>query len=345
MLNIYTDTHFLTETHRREVFPLLFDIWFLKSEKLNKYYKLVETVEACDVVVFPINYTSFLKDRVVFNNLLKTANNNNKPIWIYTSGDFGFTNYINNSYTFRLGGFNSKLNQFNFIIPSFINDPYKLLKKDFSALKKEQKPTIGFVGHAQSGVVKYCKEWFNYFKLNVKRTIKKTLADKQFFYPSSIKRAYYLNLLSNNKNLNTNFILRNNYRAGIQTEAAKQKTTQEFYNNMYSNAYTFCSRGVGNFSVRFYETLAMGRIPILLNTDCRLPLDKTIDWKQHCVIIEENEVKNMSEIILEFHNSKTEEEFLVLQEANRLLWETKLKRHQYFIEFHNYFINKSELNA
>ena len=94
MFKIFTDIQFLTETHRSEVFPLLFDMWFLKSEKLSQFYKLVTTVEACDLVVCPINYTSFLQHRVALNNLLQLAKNNNKPIWIYSSGDFGFTNYI-----------------------------------------------------------------------------------------------------------------------------------------------------------------------------------------------------------------------------------------------------------
>jgi len=345
MLKIFTDTQFLTEAHRKEVFPLLFDIHFLKSEALKNYYEITPTIEACNIVIFPINYVSYLKHKVAFTNLLKQAKTNNKPIWIYTSGDYGFTNYILNSYTFRLGGFNSKLNDNSFIIPSFINDPYKTLQKDFSVLKKEEKPSIGFVGHAQPGFIKYIKEVTNYYKGNIKRIINKTFVDKQSFYPSSIKRAYYLDVLQKNYNLNTNFVLRQHYRAGFNSEETKQHTTQEFYNNMYNNAYTFCSRGVGNFSVRFYETLAMGRIPVLLNTDCRLPLDNEINWKQHCVIIEENDAKKMPERILEFHNSKSESEFINLQNSNRKLWETKLKRDKYFIAIHNLFNSKKESNV
>lgn len=344
MLKIFTNTQFLTEAHRREVFPLLFDLHFLKSEKLKNYFVIVNTVETSDVVVLPINYTSFVKNISAINNLLKQAKEHSRPLWIYTSGDFGFTNYIPNSYSFRLGGFNSQLNENSFIIPSFINDPYLILKQGFSEVKKEVQPSIGFVGHAQSGLTKYFKEWFNHFKGTIKRVFRNKLVDTQPFYPSSIKRANYLNLLSNDKRLNTNFMLRNNYRAGVQTETAKQKTTQEFYKNMYNCAYTFCSRGVGNFSVRFYETLAMGRIPILLNTDCRLPLEETIDWKQHCIIIEENEAEKMPEIILEFHNSKTGDAFLEFQKSNRLLWENKLARDQYFIAIHDLFIKKLKIN-
>ena len=345
MLKIYTDQNFLTENYRKEVFPLLFDISFLKTKKLNQEYQLVENVVVSDIVIMPIAYVSFFKHKVAFKALLAAAKENNKPLWIYSAGDFGFTNYIDNSYTFRLGGFDSKLSTSNFIMPSFINDPYTVLKKDFVTLNKEKAPTIGFVGHAQSGSLKYVKEWLSYLKGAVKNTLKSTLVDKQAFYPSSNKRALYLNLLSRDKRLNTQFIRRNNYRAGIASPETKAQTTLEFYNNMYAHAYTLCSRGVGNFSVRFYETLAMGRIPIVINTDCRLPLSDVIDWTKHCIIIEESDIKNMSEIILEFHNSKTEGQFFKLQKNNRLLWESTLVRDKYFVAVHNLFVTKGITNA
>ena len=37
--------------------------------------------------------------------------------------------------------------------------------------------------------------------------------------------------------------------------------------------------------VRFYETLAIGRIPVLIDTDCVLPLNNEIDWYKHCIIV------------------------------------------------------------
>ena len=338
MLRLYTNIDFLTETHRKHVFPLLFDIHYLKNESLLSHYKLVNTIESCDIVVFPIDYVAFLKERSAFLKLQKEAKTHNKPIWIYSGGEYGMTNYIHNSYTFRLGGFDSKLDENTFIIPSFINDPYSTyLKQGFSALPKEDKPSIGFVGHAQSGYGKYFKEALNHLKYKTKRVLNKLIADAQPFYPSSTKRAKYLGKLYASESLNANFILRNSYRAGVQTEADKQKTTQEFYDNIYNNAYTFCIRGVGNFSVRFYETLAAGRIPIVLNTDCRLPLANTIDWSKHCIILEESKKETLEAQIIEFHNKLTAEEFLEIQSDNRKLWENHLARHAYFITMHNLF--------
>ena len=35
---------------------------------------------------------------------------------------------------------------------------------------------------------------------------------------------------------------------------------------MLASPYILCVRGAGNYSARFYEALALGRIPVLVNT-------------------------------------------------------------------------------
>lgn len=341
MLKLYTDKTFLTESYRKYVFPLLFDLHYVKHEVLFDYYTLEDSILNADIVVFPVDYSTFYKNQKAFKKLNQEAKINNKPIWLYTAGDFGFTVHIPNSYNFRLGGFDSKLNNNTFILPSFVNNPYKtILKQPFSTLNKKEKPDIGFVGHANSGVLNYFKSYLSYLRLRLKRLRKLNYFDKQPFYPSSIKRSAYLNKLSLSKNLNTNFILRKKYRAGVSNQLDKAKTTEEFYNNIYNNLYTFCIRGVGNFSVRFYETLAVGRIPVLLNTDCRLPLNQDIQWERHAIIIDESEEETIETQICNFHNSKSNEEIKKIQEHNKMLWETHLQRHSYFIKVHDMFINK-----
>jgi Exostosin family len=341
MLKLFTDKTFLKQAFRRDVFPLLFDLVFLENESIKSKYQLVDSANDCDIIVFPIDYTQFLKHKSSLNNLQKISKKYNKPIWIYTAGDYGFTNYIQNSYTFRLGGFKSKLSDDTFIMPSFVNDPYlNSISQEFSVLKKENQPTIGFVGHAQSGLKKYVSELMNHLKYRFKKSCGLMVADSQVFYPSSVKRANYLAALQRSKLLKTNFILRNNYRGGVQNELEKQESTKDFYNNIFNNAYTFCMRGVGNFSVRFYETLAVGRIPILMDTDCKLPLDNLIDWNKHCVILDEKSKASFEEQILNFHNSKSEMAFETIQKENRLLWETHLILHKYFIKIHDIFSEK-----
>jgi len=337
MLKIYTDKSFLTEAYRRQVFPLLFDLVYVKDKETLLNFEIVESIETSDVVIIPIAYQSFINNKKAYHYLITLAKKNQKKIWIYTAGDFGVTISQLDYVTFRLGGFKSKLPPNTQILPSFINDPYHILNKEFNALSKDQFPTIGFVGHAESGIKKYAKEYLAFLKLNLKQSLKSYKNDFQSFYPSGYKRANYLQLLKSNKNLTTNFIFRQKYRAGVTSLKSRETTTQEFYNNMYHNAYTLCLRGVGNFSVRFYETLAMGRIPVLIDTDCKLPLEEIIDWSKHVLIIKGKEIANLDNEILRFHASLTPNQFKELQESNRQLWINYLKRTSYFKQINSIF--------
>lgn len=106
---------------------------------------------------------------------------------------------------------------------------------------------------------------------------------------------------------------------------------------MSLNAYTFCIRGAGNFSVRLFETIAMGRIPVLINTDCKLPLENEIEWHKHAFIIAENDIINLEKKLLDFHNQFSNKDFKDIQERNRKLWENKLERVSFFKTIHNTF--------
>ena len=122
----------------------------------------------------------------------------------------------------------------------------------------------------------------------------------------------------------------------FRIKKSESDTTIEFYQNIFNNLYTFCLRGTGNFSARFFETLAMGRIPVLVDTDCRLPFHNEIEWKQHCIMIPEKEVNKLGEKIFNFHNDHSEKELNDIQVNNRMIWETYLMKESYFINLANH---------
>lgn len=339
MPKLFTNKRYLTEANRSRVFPLLFDLVFIKNPELCNLYKIVDQIDECDFCVLPLDYGFMVKNEAnELSKFVKEASIADKKIWFYSAGDYGFTNYIPNSYTFRLGGFDSLMDETNMIMPSFISDPYDtFLRTKFQPLKKEVNPSIGFVGHAQTGWIKWTKELSFYMNYRIKRLLFIIHADKQRFYPSSIIRAKLLNEFNQNKNINTDFIFRTKYRAGVKNHEDRKKSSIEFYLNMFNNPYVFCMRGTGNFSVRFYETLAMGRIPVLIDTDCRLPLDNQIIWKNHCVRIQKKSKLSISEQLLIFHKSISEDEFIKFQIRNRNLWLNKLQRKTYFESIIPYF--------
>ena len=83
-------------------------------------------------------------------------------------------------------------------------------------------------------------------------------------------------------------------------------------------------RGGGNFSKRFYETLAMGRIPALVDTDCLLPFESTMTWKDHIVSAGQNELGKLPLAIVDHFTRHEAMGLERLKRGCRGLWEESL---------------------
>ena len=117
----------------------------------------------------------------------------------------------------------------------------------------------------------------------------------------------------------------------------QRQTRNEFINNIISSDYTLCFRGSGNYSLRFYETLCLGRIPLFIDTDCKLPFQNEIDWKSLCLWVNVENLENICEIIIDYHNSISEKKFIEKQLYCREVWVKYLSKEVFFGEqFYNY---------
>lgn len=123
------------------------------------------------------------------------------------------------------------------------------------------------------------------------------------------------------------FIVRDQFWGGAPHNP---KLVAEYYANMERNQYILCNRGAGNFSIRFYQTLASGRIPVLVNTDMPLPFDDRIPWRE-LIVFEKNENDCLARV-LEIHQAG---EYLNMQ--NRCL-ETFAR----FFSWQNFFDRLAE---
>jgi hypothetical protein len=95
----------------------------------------------------------------------------------------------------------------------------------------------------------------------------------------------------------SNFIIRNNFWGGKPHDS---NIINDFLNNIKYSHFNICNRGNGNFSMRFYQVLSCGRIPILLNTDILLPFEDEIDWDN--IIIFANTEEELIEKIVNCSN-------------------------------------------
>ena len=291
-------------------------------------YEVAINNAAIVLLPFSINFYFDTKQQILLEEVNAICKASNKKAYGYISGDFGiqlpeFSNII----YFRQGGFKSQLSNQNKGFPVALSDHFQRLFKLESPIpnKKQDLPVIGFCGHATLSNSKRFKELVKCILENGKRFIKKPF--NKVYEPllaSAYERAKLLSYFEQSTKVKTNFIYRENYRGGAVSEEQRTKTTVEYYNNILASDYVLCVRGAGNFSVRLYETLMMGKIPIFVNTDCLLPFEDKINWKNHVVWVEWKNRKNIAELVADFHSNLSSDEFVHLQISNRKLWKVTL---------------------
>jgi hypothetical protein len=144
--------------------------------------------------------------------------------------------------------------------------------------------------------------------------------DFERYYGSAFKRYTILKQLERANYLETNFIKNIKYLGGEAVSDEKINAKKIYFQNMHQSHYILCFRGWGNFSLRLYETLSAGRIPVIISSDNNLPFTQKINWNLFPVIDNKN-INHIAEYISDFHASISEENFTDLQLKARDIWE------------------------
>lgn len=342
----YPKSHYHPD--RWYVFPLLKP--FIKAEgytdadRIKEYgvsktdFEFTDEIAEADLVILTMAWNYYVKTNqtTLAIGFVKQCQNMGKKIVAINVGDSGVRiPFFENLVVLRYGGYKSKFSKNEFAFPSIIKDPLHTFfyrQKIFLPVYNS-KPVVGFCGKANPSKIDTAKEIFKIAYNNLKFHSGFSSNEPQTLSSSTSLRVEVLNSLQRSPEVTSNFIFRKKYRAGVTSAKEEHNTTLEFYENLRDSFYGVCVRGVGNFSVRFYETLAMGRIPVLIDTDCALPFDDKLDWKNHVVWIKYKDRMKVAEKVVEYHKSMSPEEFLELLEHNRKLWESKLTLKGFFKNF------------
>ncbi|MBR9758580.1 MAG: exostosin family protein [Algicola sp.] len=340
----YPQDHY-NAAHRGEVFPLLKPFLkaegFTDAERIKLYgvsqqdYTFVNTIQEAEVVILPMSWNYYTKTHQLkkAKAFIENAAQLNKKVWIAMLGDSGLPipNY-KHTLVFRASGYASKLPKNHRGLPVFITDPLQRFYATTQVFESayHKKPIVGFCGQASFRQLTRVKELLNIGLKNAAFYLNQRPFTPEAWGSSSFLRGTILKHVETSNLVNANIIVRSKYRAGAISKEDRQKTAQEFYNNIKNSEYTLCVRGAGNFSVRLYETLAMGRIPIYVNTDGLLPLQDTINWKNHVVWVEKDEIHKIAEIVWAFHQNLNTQKLNELFDKNRTLWRDKMSLGGFF---------------
>ena len=284
------------------------------ADVFDKHWRIATTLEDSDVVVYPHSY----EDGPETAKVAEAARAAGKPCLFYSQDERLPPSRLSYGTLYRSSIF-KKLGHER-AHPVFIYDLKAESQDAFpETLSKQDVPEIGFCGYVGTPLS----------RLGLRLLGANQKVDGLAF------RARVLDAVKRDPRLRSRFVARASYLgaaplAAFQGDHPLASERLVFLSNLYESQYALAMRGKGNHSVRFYEILSAGRIPLFVNTGCVLPLENEINWKEHTVWVEDSELPRIGDRVLAFHNRIDPEEFHDLQRRNRQLWENRLQPEPYF---------------
>ena len=310
----------------------------------DRYFELVPLEEA-DVAVLPMPWEQVLaSDEAMLRakEFIALARSAHKDTIVFYWSDSAEPVPFSNTIVFRTSLYRSRRSSNEFAMPAWSEDfVTKYLGGELRLRPKSALPVVGFCGY--SAPMQSHLRWGLESALGkVNRILQSPQSIRTSEIPGPILRSKAIRLLSRSRLIQSNFSLRKKFLAGALLSDGSlnfdryQAARREYVQNMVESDYILCIRGGGNFSYRLYETMSTGRIPILVNTDCVLPYDWDIDWKDYTVWIDVTDIDHLAERVFEHHSNLSRKQFVDLQLRCRQLWEERLSPLGFFQNLHRH---------
>lgn len=332
---------------------LLFPFWDFNPERgsgeptegrYDDYIEAARTIfqfteaENASLLLLPFDwrYTSTSRPaRDAADRLWQLSQKTGIPVAIFYVSDVSDPVHLAGSVVFRTSLFASTRAAHEFAVPGWSEDFLRYTDGQLPIRRKGERPVVGFCGLSDP----ICEEIPHMLERRVRRLWNRCIRQKPVGVGAEI-RGRALRKLNSTAGIDSNFIINDAFWAGKwhpeQTlpPDGRLRARQQYVANMIDSDYVLCARGGGNFSYRLFETLSLGRIPIFVNTNCVLPYEFDVPWKEYCVWIDESDIRHIGERVTAFHEAMDDEAFEKLQRRCRELWETKLSPLGFFSSLH-----------
>jgi len=312
--------------------PLLYPFWgnALNREKTPfqwqlferhgfdvSHYFVTEDLAEADLILMPYSHnhaTLFAPE--ILELCAQASKLSGKPLLIDGVGDIERAITIPNTLVIRYGGYRFEKKENEIHIPPYADDLLEIYCGGHIKLRqKEEKPTISFAGWASLTP-----------RQEVRAVIKElphrllSLFDSRF---SAKKKGVFfrreaVEILKKSKEITPHFLVRRSYSGHSDTaEKSQEELRKEFVQNLLESDYALDVRGDANASIRLFEILSLGRIPVIVDTERNLPFAEKIDYETFALVVDFRDLKKLPNIVANFHAKLTPEQFVAMQIAAR----------------------------
>lgn len=311
--------------------PLLYPFWgspltpsqpfwkglFDKRGYDTNYFTITDVPEKADMVLMPYSHTVVLGSYPELLELcLREARRQGKKLLIDGLGDVEHPIPHKDVLVLRYGGYRFKKESHSIHIPLYADDLLEMYRGGALDIRqKRAKPVIGFAGWADLPLKQEIRSVLKELPVRFRALFdQRYQACKKgiFFRREAIRR------LQAASTVETNFIVRSSFSANAHTmSGSPEELRREFVENLLAADYGLCIRGDANGSVRLFETLALGRIPIIIDTECNFPFSDEVDYSTFSLIVDFLDMEKLPHRIATFHEGLSNEQFIEMQKAAR----------------------------
>jgi hypothetical protein len=300
-------------------------------------------LEAADLAVFPLNWKRVARSQELVERAQEfaaRARAAGKPLAVFFEGDSDEPVPLEGATVLRTSLYRSRRRPREFALAAFHDDLLAYTGGELPLREKAGRPVVGFCGWLYEeppprGLAGRTRRALGDRRRRVLERRGEPLPQDVFV------RSRALRALEAQDAVATNVVLREEGGGGAlypRLDRERWRVVRaEYVRNSVESDYVLCARGAGNWSWRFYETLSLGRIPVFVDTDCVLPYDFLLDWREHVVWVDRTELPRIGEQVAGFHERLSDAEFRDRQRACRRLWEDYLAPFGFFANLHRHF--------
>ena len=307
-LRVYADPEHYSTPHRRELNDILKTLWNpgTDEERRETYgkratlFEVVSSPDAADLHLLTMKWQHYVEQGCVdlAVRAVEVARRARRPIAVFSLYDAEANFPVSGSdiHLFQASAYRSRRQTSNHGMPAFIEDPLASYGGGQVQVRdKGARPVIGFCGQAGASLARHAARVVR----NRVQRIRWRLG-RERWEPAPLEHTWFRQQIvdgfARSPAVETRFVLREKYRAGVHADNRNdpaERARREFLDNVVGTDYTICVRGGGNFSIRFYEALAMGRIPAFIDTDCILPYHESVDWRHYVAWVDQRDTRNL----------------------------------------------------
>ncbi|MSU74698.1 hypothetical protein EXS57_02885 [Candidatus Kaiserbacteria bacterium] len=304
----------------------------LQYQYSKKDFALVDAIEEADFVLLPYSYERFkAANPAKVRMIVEEAHRAGKTILIDGAGDLERPINIPNSVVMRVSQYKYSKKTNEITVPFVAEDLLEsYVGGALSLREKSERPIVGFTGWAQMSLKTRLKTYWKELPITIASM---TDENRGAEHKGILFREKALCTLSRCTRIESRFVTRATYSGHEKTiQGAVADNRTEFIDNLLGADYALCVKGDANASVRFYEALSLGRIPLFLDTACVLPLEDKINYRDFCVFIDWQDVDRIGDILANFHARISSEGFKDMQRKARDAYVSYLRLDKFSVQ-------------